>query len=31
MCAHFTLKAKATEIGNKFGITISEVLSFDLG
>lgn len=29
MCAHFTLKAKATEIGNKFGIKISEELSFD--
>jgi len=29
MCAHFTLKAKATEIGNKFGIKISEELVFD--
>lgn len=29
MCAHFTLKAKATEIGNKFGIKVAEELSFD--
>lgn len=29
MCAHFTLKAKASEIGNKFGIKISEALTFD--
>lgn len=29
MCAHFTLKASANIIGSKFGIKISENLSFD--